>query len=136
MYTYYLVFSKQKLKAKSKLSFADWEKNLMLWNLCGNKYKILIWGKILQKLILYLKAMETFEKNLEKAFDQIKNTDLVERKQLQAIGTDFSFERKIVWKNAVGFLILHLMALYGLYLCFFVKSATVIWRKYLCLLKM
>lgn len=29
------------------------------------------------------------------------------------IGTDFSFKREIVWKNAIGFLILHLCALVG-----------------------
>lgn len=30
------------------------------------------------------------------------------------IGTDFNFKRKIVWKNAIGFLFLHLLAVYGL----------------------
>ncbi|XP_060526543.1 acyl-CoA Delta-9 desaturase-like isoform X2 [Cylas formicarius] len=32
------------------------------------------------------------------------------------IGTDYTFKREIVWKNAVGFLMLHLAALYGFYL--------------------
>ncbi|KAK9878855.1 hypothetical protein WA026_003689 [Henosepilachna vigintioctopunctata] len=35
------------------------------------------------------------------------------------IGTDYSFKRKIVWKNVFAFVVLHLGALYGLYLGFF-----------------
>lgn len=31
----------------------------------------------------------------------------------QDIGTDYTFKRKIVWFNAIGFLVLHLLALYG-----------------------
>lgn len=30
------------------------------------------------------------------------------------IGTDFNFKREIVWKNAIGFLILHLCAVVGI----------------------
>lgn len=30
------------------------------------------------------------------------------------IGTDFNFKRKIVWTNAIGFLLLHLCALIGI----------------------
>ncbi|EEZ98125.1 acyl-CoA desaturase 1 isoform X2 [Tribolium castaneum] len=33
----------------------------------------------------------------------------------QDIGTDYTFKRKIVWFNAIGFFILHLLALYGGY---------------------
>lgn len=32
------------------------------------------------------------------------------------IGTDFAFKRKIVWPNALGFLILHSLAAVGIYL--------------------
>lgn len=32
------------------------------------------------------------------------------------IGTDFNFKRKIVWQNAIGFLVLHLCALVGVLL--------------------
>ncbi|KAJ8921482.1 hypothetical protein NQ315_003100 [Exocentrus adspersus] len=35
------------------------------------------------------------------------------------IGTDYSFKRRIVWKNALGFVALHVAALYGLYLAIF-----------------
>ncbi|KAG5894040.1 hypothetical protein JTB14_037885 [Gonioctena quinquepunctata] len=34
------------------------------------------------------------------------------------LGTDYNFKRKIVWKNALGFLVMHLTALYGFYFCF------------------
>ncbi|XP_019872948.2 acyl-CoA Delta-9 desaturase [Aethina tumida] len=34
------------------------------------------------------------------------------------IGTDYTFKRRIVWKNAVGFLLLHLIGFYGIYLVF------------------
>lgn len=34
------------------------------------------------------------------------------------IGTDFNFKRQIVWKNAIGFLILHICAVIGLFLTF------------------
>lgn len=34
------------------------------------------------------------------------------------IGTDFSFKREIVWKNLIGFVILHLFALYGTIITF------------------
>lgn len=46
------------------------------------------------------------------------------------IGTDYTFKRKIVWFNAIGFLVLHLAALYGFYLGFYCKLATVYWCKY------
>lgn len=34
------------------------------------------------------------------------------------IGTDYTFKRQIVWFNAIGFLVLHLCALYGVFLMF------------------
>lgn len=33
----------------------------------------------------------------------------------RVIGTDYSYKHEIVWKNAIGFLILHLLALWGLF---------------------
>lgn len=48
------------------------------------------------------------------------------------IGTDYNFKRKIVWFNAIGFLILHIMAFTGLYLTFTsCKLLTVGWSKYI-----
>ncbi|RZC32857.1 acyl-CoA desaturase 1 [Asbolus verrucosus] len=45
----------------------------------------------------------------------------------QEIGTDYTFKRKIVWFNAIGFLLLHLMALYGVYRLIHCDPLTVIW---------
>lgn len=48
------------------------------------------------------------------------------------IGTDFTFKRKIVWFNAIGFLVLHLIAVYGFYLSVTsAKFLTFAWSKYL-----
>lgn len=33
---------------------------------------------------------------------------------IKSIGTDYSYKHEIVWKNAIGFLILHILALWGL----------------------
>lgn len=41
----------------------------------------------------------------------------------QDIGTDYTFKRRIVWKNVLGFIVLHLAALYGLYLALFKAKA-------------
>lgn len=44
------------------------------------------------------------------------------------IGTDYNFKREIVWKNAIGFLALHLAALYGLWvMCAYCMWKTDIW---------
>ncbi|KAJ8718946.1 hypothetical protein PYW07_016502 [Mythimna separata] len=47
----------------------------------------------------------------------------------KVIGTDYSYKHKIVWKNAIGFLIMHLLALWGLILIFtgYVKWQTILW---------
>lgn len=37
----------------------------------------------------------------------------------QDIGTDYTFKRQIVWKNVLGFIVLHVAAIYGLYLALF-----------------
>lgn len=48
------------------------------------------------------------------------------------IGTDFSFKREIVWKNAIGFLILHLCAAVGIIMgfLFMPKFYTYLYSKY------
>ncbi|CAH2085623.1 unnamed protein product [Euphydryas editha] len=45
------------------------------------------------------------------------------------IGTDYSYKHKIVWKNAIGFLFLHLLALWGLWICITrgIKLKTYLW---------
>lgn len=47
------------------------------------------------------------------------------------IGTDYSYKHQIVWKNAIGFLILHVFALWGLALIFtgIVSWKTSLWGK-------
>lgn len=46
-------------------------------------------------------------------------------------GTDYSFKRKIVWFNVIGFILLHIAALYGLFLISTQgKLITLIYGKY------
>lgn len=46
------------------------------------------------------------------------------------IGTDWNFKRKIVWKNAIGFLALHLAALYGFWVMVAYSDwLTMVWGK-------
>ncbi|XP_050513885.1 stearoyl-CoA desaturase 5-like isoform X2 [Diabrotica virgifera virgifera] len=49
--------------------------------------------------------------------------------ETEKVGTDPNFKRVIVWKNAIGFLMIHLVALYGLFLLltFQVKFLTFLW---------
>lgn len=48
------------------------------------------------------------------------------------IGTDFNFKREIVWKNAIGFLLLHICAVIGLFLSLlgYAKFYTVLYCEY------
>lgn len=55
----------------------------------------------------------------------------------KVIGTDYSYKHKIVWKNAIGFLIMHLLAAWGvgLILTGYVKWQTILWSKcYKCII--
>lgn len=47
------------------------------------------------------------------------------------IGTDFAFKRKVVWKNALGFLILHTLAVVGIALvcCGYTRFYTVLYSE-------
>ncbi|KAJ3627590.1 hypothetical protein MTP99_014956 [Tenebrio molitor] len=45
----------------------------------------------------------------------------------QEIGTDYTFKRKIVWFNAIGFLFLHFLALYGVYRLVHCHFLTAFW---------
>lgn len=49
----------------------------------------------------------------------------------KVIGTDYSYKHTIVWKNAIGFLIMHIFALWGVGLLFmgYVKWQTFLWSK-------
>lgn len=48
------------------------------------------------------------------------------------IGTDYTFKHEVVWGNAIGFLILHLLCLLGLGIAFSggVSLRTFLWSKY------
>lgn len=49
-----------------------------------------------------------------------------------SIGTDYNYKHKIVWKNAIGFLILHILAAYGFFLLIIgtLKFYTIAWGKW------
>ncbi|XP_045767207.1 acyl-CoA Delta-9 desaturase-like isoform X1 [Maniola jurtina] len=57
-----------------------------------------------------------YEDNVQKTKD--KSDDCNEIILTKRIGTDYSYKHQIVWKNAIGFLFLHLMALWGLGIIF------------------
>ncbi|KAJ8965393.1 hypothetical protein NQ314_004144 [Rhamnusium bicolor] len=62
--------------------------------------------------------MRTTEQKPNPTNSDVKDTSKTSvRGKLPAeIGTDYNFKREIVWKNALGFLALHLAGLYGFYL--------------------
>lgn len=49
----------------------------------------------------------------DKALDKLKEVGAKTPILPSEIGTDFSFKRQIVWKNAIGFLALHICAFIG-----------------------
>ncbi|KAK5650383.1 hypothetical protein RI129_001412 [Pyrocoelia pectoralis] len=61
-----------------------------------------------------------------KSLSQHENYD-THLKLPSQIGTDYNYKRKIVWFNALGFLALHLAAVYGYYLCLFARFFTAVW---------
>lgn len=50
------------------------------------------------------------------ALDKLKEVGAKTPILASEIGTDFSFKREIVWSNAIGFLILHIAALIGIFM--------------------
>lgn len=44
---------------------------------------------------------------------------------IKCIATDFSYKHQIVWKNVIGFVLLHVFALWGLVLIF---TGTALWK--------
>lgn len=75
-------------------------------------------------------------KNLETAkCDENPTTETVARLEKyivsKRIGTDYSYKHTIVWKNAIGFFILHILALWGLWIFVTggIKFKTYIWSK-------
>lgn len=71
-----------------------------------------------------LRSMEILEKELLEA----KKNGVIDNGQSEK--SKYVYRRQIVWFNAIGFLVLHLTAVYGLYL--FLASSmifTMIWSK-------
>ncbi|XP_063388979.1 acyl-CoA Delta-9 desaturase-like isoform X1 [Cydia fagiglandana] len=71
---------------------------------------------------------------LEEMFDSSpdKMTNGSDKKTLQfskTIGTDYSYKHQIVWKNAIGFLILHIFAVWGILILLTggVSLPTILW---------
>ncbi|XP_017773359.1 PREDICTED: acyl-CoA desaturase-like isoform X2 [Nicrophorus vespilloides] len=65
--------------------------------------------------------------------DDTKRSSDTHMKLPAEIGTDYTFKRKIVWFNAIGFLLLHLCGLYGVYRVFYANAATFLWMGVLAL---
>lgn len=83
----------------------------------------------------------TLTKELEQTTEQLNHSDALKKlKEVGAktpilaseIGTDFAFKRKVVYKNALGFLILHLLALVGVGLVAFgyTRGYTVLYSEF------
>lgn len=51
---------------------------------------------------------------------------------IESIGTDLTYKHEIVWKNVFGFLVMHILAAYGMLLFFMgtYRINTVLWSKY------
>lgn len=74
-----------------------------------------------------LRSMELLEKEL---LDLKKNSEVQDDGDGQDVTPKYVYKRKIVWFNAIGFLILHLTAVYGLYLVLTsLMIFTMIWSK-------
>lgn len=67
----------------------------------------------------------------EAALDKLKEVGTHTPILPSQIGTDFSYKREVVWPNAIGFLLLHLCALFGVALVAFgyANYKTVIYSK-------
>lgn len=70
----------------------------------------------------------------QKLFQDEINIPKLNQKVLtkENIGTDYSYKHEVVWINAIGFLILHLISLYGVIYLFIgeYKFVTFVWGKY------
>jgi hypothetical protein len=57
------------------------------------------------------------------------NANTTPIQQNQIINDEKEFKQKIVWKNVLIFIYLHIAAIYGIYLCAFAKYQTLIFGK-------
>lgn len=78
-------------------------------------------------LEFYLASDDETEKSRNKSSDN----KIIDYTHKDSIGTDHSYKHEVVWRNAIGFLILHILAVYGfLRACIgSCKLYTVVWGK-------
>lgn len=77
---------------------------------------------------LYLEASQQNIHQKKSTAEKTNNQELLVEK---SSNTESNYEWKIVWRNVIAFIYLHIGAIYGLYLTFTsVKFQTNIWRKY------
>lgn len=78
--------------------------------------------------------MEVFRISKAMVASLVTNRNLKDKQTTEELGP-FQFKTKIVWFNLLGFLAMHLLGVYGIYLAiikFFTnfEIATVLWSKY------
>lgn len=68
----------------------------------------------------------------DQALDKLKEVGIKTPILPSQIGTDFNFKRQIVWKNAIGFLMLHICALIGVFVALlgYARIYTVLYCKF------
>lgn len=73
--------------------------------------------------------IEVVSNILSKKLSVTENLDSIIN--VKPVGTDYSYKREIVWKNVIGFLILHLLGLWGLAIALTggISLKTLIWCK-------
>lgn len=100
--------------------------------------KVSYQSRMLQRTFLVFRELSNMAPHSEESVT--KSTDQAMQKTYEnydtylklpsEIGTDYNFKHKVVWFNAIGFLILHLAAVYGVYLCFFTTILSTLYSKY------
>lgn len=58
-----------------------------------------------------------------------RKMEIINQKMTQEIEVGDGFKRKIVWINVLGFILLHIAACYGLWLCLRAKIWTIVYSK-------
>lgn len=79
-----------------------------------------------------LASMESLEREQQEEHREMDAADVDRRQDDDKDGKPVKYKLRIVWFNAIGFFILHLAALYGLYL--FLTSSmvfTMVWSKHM-----
>ena len=75
----------------------------------------------IEELSLPLTEQEDNKPNLRQNSEEILRASIVKKKA--------EFKPEIVWKNVAIFIVLHSMAIYGVYCCFYSKTQTLVFGK-------